>query len=124
MLSPWLNLACDNASYTLNEQTDPILSKDYLRESALLYAGPYMDRANPDNITFKEFPPVLVLVGDGEVLLDDSRNFIEEIKAVQDHAILSIYEGQHHVWPLSDINSESSQQAIAEMKAFVTADFL
>jgi epsilon-lactone hydrolase len=119
MLSPWLNLACDNPSYESNQQTDPILSKEYLYNSALLYAGDYMDKANPDNITFKEFPPVLVLVGSGEVLLDDSRNFIQEIKEVQDHAILSIYEGQNHVWPLSNISSEASQQAIAEMKEFI-----
>jgi acetyl esterase/lipase len=119
MLSPWLNLACDNASYESNQQTDPILSKEYLYNSALLYTGAHMNKANPDNITFKEFPPVLAMVGSGEVLLDDSRNFIEEIKEVQDHAILSIYEKQNHVWPLSNISSEASQQAIEEMKTFI-----
>lgn len=119
MLSPWLNLACDNASYELNAQTDPVLSKEYLYKSALLYAGVYINKANPDNIAFRQFPPVLVLVGSGEVLLDDSRNFAQEIKEVQDHVILSIYDGQNHVWPLSDISSEGSQKAIAEMKSFI-----
>ena len=119
LLSPWINLACDNASYELNAQTDPILSKEYLRKSALMYTGPYMDKANPDNIMFRQFPPVLVLVGNGEVLLDDSRNFIEEIIEVQENATLSIYQGQNHVWPLSDISSEASKKSIAEMKAFI-----
>jgi acetyl esterase/lipase len=121
LLSPWINLACDNASYETNAKTDPILSKEYLYNSALMYAGSHINKANPDNITFKQFPPVLALVGNGEVLLDDSRNFIEEIKEVQENATLSIYEGQNHVWPLSDINSDGSKRAIAEMKAFITA---
>lgn len=119
MLSPWLNLACDNASYDINRETDPVLSKETLLHAAEMYAGPYMEKANPDNFSFRQFPPVLVLVGNGEILLDDSRNFIQEIKEVQEHAVLSIYDGQRHVWPLSDISSEASQAAIAEMKAFI-----
>jgi monoterpene epsilon-lactone hydrolase len=119
MLSPWINLACDNPSYELNAASDPILSRGYLFDSALLYTGPNMELANPDNITFREFPPVLAFVGSGEVLLDDSRNFIEEIKEVQEHAILSVYAGQNHVWPLSDISSDAAVGLIAEMKKFI-----
>ncbi|WCT12513.1 alpha/beta hydrolase [Mucilaginibacter jinjuensis] len=122
MISPWINLTCDNASQEDNRTIDPILSKEYLFGSAKLYTGdvPFAI-SSPEYIEFDQFPPTLIMVGTNEVLLDDSKNFYNNIKGIQPNTTLSIYESQLHVWPLANVHSEAAQKAIAEMGAFLTA---
>lgn len=121
MISPWINLTCDNASQEDNRAIDPILSREYLLESAKLYTGdaPFAT-TSPEYIEFDQFPPTLIMVGTNEVLLDDSKNFYNNIKGKQANATLSIYENQLHVWPLANVHSEASQNAIKEIDTFLT----
>lgn len=120
MISPWIDLDGKHPSYAINAEKDRILSKPYVQAGASLYAGDTpVAHANPDNLAFKTFPPVLMMAGSPEVLLDDSRVFYERIKPVQDNTTFSVYEDQQHVWPLSRIDSEASQKAIAEIGAFL-----
>ena len=76
LLSPWTDLTESLDSHFQNEELDPLISSEELREAALLYAGgeelthPYLSPLNGD---FHGFPPVLIQVGTDEVLLDDSR---------------------------------------------------
>ncbi len=120
MISPWINLNCDNASQEDNRAIDPILSREYLLASAQLYTGdtPFAT-SNPEYIEFDQFPPTLIMVGTKEVLLDDSKNFYNSIKDKQANSALSIYENQLHVWPLADVHSEASQKALTEVGAFL-----
>jgi len=121
MISPWISLACNNASHEDNRAKDPILSPEYLKASAKLYTGDNpTDVADPEHAEFSQFPPVLIMVGTNEVLLDDSINFYNSIKTKQLKATLSIYENQNHVWPLANINSEASQKALAEVATFLS----
>ena len=119
MISPWLDLSAVNTSYETNQATDPVLSKAYMLASAYLYAGNNVDKANPAGITFRQFPPVLAMVGSTEILLDDSKHFLGEVETVQPHAVLRIYAHQNHVWPLSDIFSEASKLAMKEIRDFL-----
>jgi acetyl esterase/lipase len=121
MISPWINLTCDNASQEDNRATDPILSREYLLESAGLYtADTPFAKSSPEYIDFNEFPPVLIMVGTNEVLLDDSKNFYNSIKHIQVNSTLSIYENQLHVWPLANVHSEASQKALTEIEEFLS----
>lgn len=119
-ISAWISLQGNNISIDGNRNIDPILSPEYLKKAAADYAGKTsIEISSPENVLLDQFPPVLILVGTNEILLDDSVNFYTQIKPVQDHTVLSIYENQTHVWPLANIHSEASKKALNEVKDFL-----
>lgn len=120
-ISPWISLHGNNLSIEGNRNIDPILSPEYLKKAAADYSGDTpVEISSPENVLLNKFPAVLILVGTNEILLDDSINFYNKIKPIQNHAVLSIYEDQAHVWPLANIHSEASQKALDEVKEFLT----
>lgn len=116
MISPWIDLAAGNASYQVNQNIDPVLNTDIIKNATQSYLnGTPIKEANPVNVALNSFPPVLIAVGTNEILLDDSINFYEMVKLLQPNATLTVYENQNHVWPLSSISSEASLQLLEEM---------
>jgi acetyl esterase/lipase len=55
-------------------------------------------------------------------LLDDSKNFYAYIKPVQKQAKLKEFEGQKHVWPVSDIASKASIEAMKDIQEFIKSN--
>ncbi len=119
-ISAWISLHCDNPSHEGNRTKDPILTHEYLKSSALDYIGTLpIETVSPENVELSAFPPVLIMVGTNEILLDDSVNFYNSVKTIQPAAKLSIYENQVHVWMLTGMPSEASQNALTEIKEFL-----
>ncbi|MDJ1505271.1 alpha/beta hydrolase [Xanthocytophaga agilis] len=121
LISPWIDLECTNKSYETKQAVDPILSKKFLYDHALLYAPNKIKEADPSEIKFTKFPPVLLLVGTDEVLNDDSKNFYAAIKPIQKNAKLKEFDGQKHVWVFSHIASKASMEAVSDIKKFINA---
>lgn len=119
LLSPWVDLKGTNESYETKQAVDPILSRQMLQEHARYYAPDNLKKADPSELTFKEFPPVLLLIGTDEVLNDDSKNFYAYIKPIQPQAALKEFAGQKHVWLILDISSKESVKALEDIKKFV-----
>jgi monoterpene epsilon-lactone hydrolase len=119
LISPWVDLKCVNNSYTTKQAVDPILSKGFLYNHALMYTSNKIKAADPSEIKFKKFPPVLLLVGTDEVLNDDSKNFYAYIKPIQAKAKLKEFAGQKHVWVFSHIDSPASIEAMNDIKYFI-----
>lgn len=119
LISPWIDLKVANKSYETKQAVDPILTKTFLRDHALYYAGNRLKEADPSEIKFKNFPPVLLLVGTDEVLNDDAKNFYAYIEPIQPAAQLKEFQGQKHVWIFSDINAKPSIEAINDIKEFI-----
>jgi monoterpene epsilon-lactone hydrolase len=120
LISPWYNLHCEYPSFEANAKIDATLNMEMLKIFAQAYAGDLsLDIPSPSSISFTEFPPVLIMVGTNEIVLDDSKYFYNYIKNVQPLSYLSIYKGQPHVWPKKDVHSEAAQRAFEEMKEFL-----
>ena len=119
MISPWIDLKCDNPSCETNKSKDPILGREILSGASKDYlAGASIDTVNPAEAALSAFPPVFITVGTNEVLLDDSVNFYAVVKGLQSNSTLTVYDSQYHVWPLADVHSEASQRLLAEMDGF------
>jgi monoterpene epsilon-lactone hydrolase len=119
LISPWVDLKTQNNSYVTRQAVDPILSKKMLHDHALFYNPTNNKAADPSELKFKTFPPVLLLVGTDEVLNDDSKNFYNYIKPIQKQARLKEFPGQKHVWLVSDIHSKASVEAVDDLKTFI-----
>jgi monoterpene epsilon-lactone hydrolase len=119
-LSPWLYLKGNTESYETRKKIDPILTKDKLMEYAGYYAANNWNEADPSQFTFNGFPPLLILVGSNEILFDDSKLFYQKIKLLQPDTQMKEYENQVHGWPLIDIKSDASKDALTTMEKFIT----
>lgn len=103
VLSPLTDLAMTGDSLARNDATEALLPVDGIRASALGYldgAAPEDPRASPLHAQFPGAGPVHVWVGDGEVLLDDSRRMVEVLQGQGITAQLSVEPGLPHVWPI------------------------
>jgi acetyl esterase/lipase len=120
LLSPWIDLAGGNPSYEQNADRDLFVTKEMIQ----LFAGAYTGNmpltvSNPRTTHLNQFPPVLMMVGSEEILLDDSKDFYIRIMKVQADSRLSVYDGQQHVWLKKNVHSDASRRAFVEMAAFM-----
>jgi monoterpene epsilon-lactone hydrolase len=120
LMSPWLFLRGNTESYETRKKLDPILTKDKLMEYANYYAANRWNEADPGQFTFNSFPPLLILVGSNEILLDDSKLFYEKIKPLQQDTQMKEYENQVHGWPLIDIGSDAAKDAMTTIEKFIS----
>jgi len=123
LISPWIDLSCTNESYFTNANSDPVLTKKLSQDFAALYIGDHdLSEVNPIDKMFGQFPPTLIIVGSGEILIDDSKTIYNKIMSQQVKVKLSVYKNQSHVWLLKNIDTEESKQAIKEIRNFITSD--
>ncbi|UDY37052.1 alpha/beta hydrolase [Dermatobacter hominis] len=110
LLSPWLDLTLTNTSITELADDDPMLTADALARAAEAYAGGRLKEplVSPVFGDLAGLPPMLVLVGTAEILLDDSRTFAERATAAGSDVDLDVHEGLIHVWPFVDGIPESA----------------
>ncbi|AEW02078.1 hypothetical protein A4D02_08665 [Niastella koreensis] len=120
LISPWISLECEYPSMNENAHLDISLNREALHMFARAYTGNTpLAVSSPEKALLTRFPPVLIMVGTNEILLDDSRHFYNHIKSIQERSKLSIYEDQPHVWLKKDIHKEASRRALAEMADFI-----
>ena len=79
--------------------------------------------ASPLYGEFAGLPPIRVHVGDDEVLLDDSRRYVERAVAAGVDAALDVWEGMPHGF-LGEIGRfAAASRALADIGAFLSARF-
>jgi epsilon-lactone hydrolase len=121
VLSPWVDVACRQPSYTERAELEPMLQLDFLQNDAARYVGDadLLDvRANPIDADLAGLPPVLVLVGTDEILYDDAIVLHERLLAAGVDAELIVGEDMFHVWPAFPMLPEA-HEAMREIAAFV-----
>lgn len=98
--SPWVDLTNSAATIRSNARTD------YLPEMAgrpiveyLGDADPRHPHASPLYADLAGLPPLLVLAGEVEMILDDAVRLVERAREAGVDASLSVEPGMYHVWP-------------------------
>lgn len=123
LLSPWVDLECTGESYTTRADVDPIVGVELCRQMALAYLGEDGDARHPHaaplNATFEHFPPLLIQVGEREVVLDDARAIAQQARDVGGSVQLDVWDGMIHQWHLWASQLEEGRRAIEELGAFV-----
>jgi monoterpene epsilon-lactone hydrolase len=121
LLSPWLDLTLAQDSMATRAGEDPLLRPEALAVAAAAYAE---DRARPlVSPLFADpagLPPLLILVGTAEILLDDSRLFADRARAADVEVDIDVEQDMIHVWPFLDGVPEAAA-AMARIAAWVAA---
>ena len=115
VLSPVTDLALTGESFETRAGADPY----FVRSQAASLVRSYLGESDPKNPLasplygdLKGLPPVRVHVGNDEVLLDDSRRYVERAVAAGVDATLDVWMGMPHVFVNSVGNLHAANQAL------------
>jgi acetyl esterase/lipase len=112
-ISPWTDLALTSESLVTRADADVMIKPDGIRESVATYladADPRHPYASPLYAGLHGLPPVLIHVGDAEVILDDSTRFAAKARAAGVDVTLEIWDEMPHVWhAFAGLLTESGQ---------------
>lgn len=111
-ISPWTDLACTGESMRTKAGVDPCFTPEGLRLQAREYLGdadPTHPLASPLYADLHGLPPLMVQVGEDELLLDDSRRLVERARAAGVDARLEVWPGLWHIFPTQGTFPESRQ---------------
>ena len=124
-LSPATDFSASGESFRTRAAADPILATAGAAIPALgaAYtqgrADPLSPLCSPLNGDLRGLPPLLIQVGDAEVLLDDSTRIAAKAKAAGVDVTLSVYPEMPHVWQLFAPFLPEASAAIEEIGGFV-----
>jgi acetyl esterase/lipase len=118
VLSPWLDLEGTGESRTTRAQADPILTNAFLEEMAEYYLQGQDARAplaSPIYADLRGLPPILIQVGDTEILLSDSTTFARRADESHVDVTLEVWPEMIHVWHLFGALAPEGHEAAARV---------
>jgi len=121
LFSPWTDLAGTGASLQTNRKRDAMLVSEKLHDGAGFYlngADAKNPLASPLYGDLAGLPPMLIQVGDTEILLDDSTRLATAARAAGGTADLKIWPNMPHVWQVSQVFLPEARTALDEAAAF------
>ncbi len=102
-LSPWTDLTLSGESLTSNAGRDSFLPAERLPELRDIYlagSDPKDTAASPLLADFRSAAPVAIWVGSTEILRDDARRMVAQLRAQGVQASLTEAPRHPHVWPM------------------------
>ena len=120
--SPWTDLALTGDSIRAKATVDPIVPVKHLQLVAATYlhgADAKAPLASPLYGDLHGLPPLLILVGTNEVLLDDSIRFAERARKAGVEVELDVWPEMLHVWPFFATFLPEGREAFARAGKFV-----
>ena len=121
-LSPATDLALTGESFKTRAEADPYFVKSQVAGLVRSYLGdsdPRNPLASPLYGDLTGLPPVRVHVGDDEVLLDDSRHYVERAVAAGVDARLDVWMGMPHGFVGSVGKLNAANQVLRAVGAFL-----
>jgi len=96
LFSPWTDLICESETYSTKAKSDPMFIPQMTKDCSNYYAPENTDKKDPYISPiygdFSGLPRILVMTGENEILLDDSRIMVQ--KALNDGVDIDF-----EIWP-------------------------
>jgi acetyl esterase/lipase len=122
LFSPWTDLAAAGATIRSNDGLDPMFSGPAIARAAQIYLGeapathPY---ASPVYADLHGLPPLFIMAGSTEVLLDDAHRVADNARAAGVACELEVWKKMPHVWPMFAPFIPEAGRALDHAAAFV-----
>jgi epsilon-lactone hydrolase len=123
-ISPWADLSCSGQTFELLSARDLTVTRDGLQRMAADYlrtADPRNPLASPIFGDFSGLPPLLVIVGGHEGLLDDALSLARQAAIGGVDVTLRVWAGMQHVFPLYAGFLPEADAAIAMIGSWIDA---
>ena len=121
-MSIWADMTCSGGTFKGRTDKDAFLNPELMQFCASQYVSdanakdPYISPMFGD---FANLPPILLQVGDHEILLDDSRATAARIEETGGQAILDIWPGMFHTWQFWADTIPEAKQAVDQIAKFI-----
>jgi acetyl esterase/lipase len=124
VFSPWTDLANTGETIRGNAKRDVMLPDRTGKEGPGFYlngADAKNPLASPLYGDLAGLPPLLIHVGEPEILRDDSTRFAEKARAAGVAVDISVWDNMPHVWQLFQLVLPEARQALDQAAAFAKA---
>ncbi len=121
-MSPWTDLAMTGASLKTNADREPLFPANRMPEAVEMVLAGFNakdPRISPLFASFDDPPPVMLQVGQDEILVDDSRRMAEVLRQAGGKVDIEEWPGCPHVWHLLDGYLPEARLAMRNIAAFV-----
>ncbi|EFE93966.1 alpha/beta hydrolase [Serratia odorifera] len=121
-ISPWANLEHSGASMTNREGLDPLNTKaglDLLARTFLGDALPNHPMASPVFADVTELPPILIQIGENELMLSDAIRLATHLSDNRVRVNLEVWPGMFHAWHFFSTLQPEALQAIESSVIFI-----
>lgn len=125
LISPWLDLDCTSPVLARNASTDAMLDPSWLPDAARDYRGATGDRApelRPLEADLSGLPPLHVVAGSDEVLVDDADRLVDRARAAGVRVTYHRADGMWHAFPVLAGFLRDADRALGELGAHLHAD--
>lgn len=120
LMSPWTDMTMSGASYRERSDVDPMLTPEYIRGVREVYAPgqSYEDpMVSPLFGNFNQFPPVLIQVGDHEILYSDSEELFKKMQSQGVPCRFDVGKNMWHVYQM--FPTREAARAVEQMTYFL-----
>ncbi|MCB1246567.1 MAG: alpha/beta hydrolase [Acidimicrobiia bacterium] len=121
LFSPYTDLAHTSYTAVTNADTDYLPPREFTRPNPYYCAAEQISNplVSPVNADLHGLPPMLILAGGAEMILDDSIRVAANARHADVDVHLSVYEDMMHVWPAIVPWEPASVTALAEVADWV-----
>jgi monoterpene epsilon-lactone hydrolase len=123
VMSPVTDLTLSSATYQTRADADPFFTRSQVTGLVRSYLGntdPTNPLASPLYGRLAGMPPIHIHVGDDEVLLDDSRRYVERAIAANVDAKLDVWMGMPHGFVVSISKLKAATLSLDAIGAFLS----
>lgn len=126
-ISPWANLEHTGASMSNREGLDPLNSKPVLDILARAFLGGTLANhplASPVFADVTGLPPILVQIGENELMLSDAMRLANHLADNRVRVNLEVWPGMFHAWHFYAGMLAEGQQALESSVRFIEAGLI
>lgn len=121
-ISPWVDMLATGESYRTRAHVDPLVQRKVVDEVTRLYLNgqdPRLPTASPIHADLTGFPPLLIQVGEREILFSDSEALAKKARGLGLDVTFEEWPDMVHVWHLHYSRLSSGREAIERIGRFV-----
>ncbi len=121
-VSPWVDLTLSGESQRRNREVDPMIGPGVLdpwAEGYLDGQDPKTPLASPLFGDLAGLPPIYILVGSTEILLDDARELFMRLGEFGVDTTIEVASEMPHIWPVFAYQLPEGRSAIRKMGRFL-----
>lgn len=128
LFSPWLDISNCSKLITTKKISDEVMSGDVLRKSSSIYtyesntSSPLVSPLLAGDDALQDFPPVFIQMGEKEILLEDAREFCDNLRAAGNVCELDVWPNMMFMFQMADEYLHESHLALDKVGKIVTAD--
>jgi epsilon-lactone hydrolase len=114
-ISPWADLQMTSESYITRDGIDPLCTREFLVSMARVALGdtrPNDPDVSPVFADVRGISPVMIQIGEREVMLSDSFRLAQHLTNSQVRVALEVWPEMFHVWPMFSKELPEAVQAL------------